>query len=170
MKRYLPSYETCFVCGKKNSIGLRLSLYLENGHIRAEFRPRAELCGFSGILHGGIISCLVDEALWWSSAVASGRLVVTKDLRVNYLKPLTVRKTYLVEADRPDPDGQIYMCRGRITDHAGSLYAEGNGAYSPLRWGKNRNPDEILSYVDENGNPLAEDKIYRFEITETKDP
>ncbi len=164
MKRFLPSYDACFVCGKKNAIGLKLCLYVENGQVMAEFSPREELCGFSGILHGGIISCVVDEALWWSSAVASGRLVVTKDLKVNYIKPLIIRKTYSVTADPPELSGEVYLCRGRIVDRAGSLYAEGEGAYSPLRWGRNRNPDEMLSYVDENGNPLPEDKIHRFVI------
>jgi len=145
-------------------MGLKLCLYVENGRVMAEFIPREEFCGFSGIIHGGIISCLIDEALWWSSAVASGRLVVTRDLRLNYLRPLTIRKTYLVEADPPHPQGQIYLCKGRITDRTGSLYVEGEGAYFPLRWGKNRNPQEILSYVDENGNPLPEDRIYRLEL------
>ncbi len=167
LRRYLPSYDTCFVCGKKNPIGLRLCLYVENGQVKAEFRPREELCGFSGILHGGIVSCVVDEGLWWSSAVASGRLVVTKDLRVNYIRPLTLRKTYIVEADPARADGEFYVCKGRITDRAGSTCAEGEGTYFPLRWGKNRNPDEILSYVDENGDPLPEGNIYQFEIRET---
>ncbi len=168
MRRYLPSYETCFVCGKKNSIGLRLCLYVEDGRVMAEFVPRAEHCGFSGILHGGIISCIVDEALWWSSAVASGRLVVTRNLRISYVKPLTLRKHYRVEAERPHSQGQNYICKGRITDRAGALCVEGEGVYFPLRWGKNRDPKEILSYVDENGNPLPEDRIYRFEVQETE--
>lgn len=169
MKLYLPSYETCFACGKKNPMGLKLCLYVENGRVKSKFIPREELCGFSGILHGGIISCVIDEALWWSSAVASGRLVVTKDLKLNYLRPITIRKTYLVEADPSHLQGRIYMCKGRIIDKAGSLCVEGEGTYFPLRWGKNRNPQEMLSYVDENGNPLPEDRIYRFKITETKD-
>ncbi len=166
MKHYLPSYEACFVCGKKNPIGLKLCLFVENGRVTSEFTPREELCGFSGILHGGIISCVIDEALWWSSAVASERLVVTKDLTLNYLRPITLRKTYLLEADTPYPKGQVYRCRGRITDRAGSLYVEGEGAYSPLRWRKNRDPKEILSYVDENGNPLPETMFHRFRFPE----
>lgn len=168
VKLYLPSYETCFACGKKNPVGLKLSLYVENGHVMSEFTPRQELCGFSGILHGGIISCVIDEALWWSSAVVSGRLVVTKDLKVNYLRSLTIRKTYRVEADPPHPQGRVYLCKGRIIDRAGSLCVEGEGTYFPLRWGKNRDPHEILSYVDENGNPLPEERIYRFGIPETR--
>lgn len=167
MKRYLPSYEACFVCGRKNPIGLKLCLYVENGRVTSEFTPRKELCGFSGILHGGIISCVIDEALWWSSAVATERLVMTKDLTLNYLKAVTLRKTYLVEADPPHPKGRVYLCKGRITDRAGSVYVEGEGAYFPLRWGKNRDPKEILSYVDENGNPLPENMFHRFGAPET---
>lgn len=166
MKRYLPSYDSCFACGKKNPSGLKLSLYVENGQVMAEFSPRKELCGFSGILHGGIISCVLDEALWWSSAVASGRLVVTQDLRANYLKSITIRRSYRVEADPPRPMGRIYACTGRIVDKAGTVYVEGEGTYVPLRWGKNRDPQKMLSYVDQHGNPLPEERIYRFEMRE----
>jgi uncharacterized protein (TIGR00369 family) len=169
LKLYLPSYDTCFACGKKNPDGLKLCLYLENGHVVSEFTPRKELCGFSGILHGGIVSCVIDEALWWSSAIASGRLVVTKDLRINYLKSLTIRKTYRVEADPPQLQGQVYVCTARIVDRAGSLCVEGEGTYFPLRWGKKRDPQEMLSYVDENGDPLPEDRVYRFQNPETRD-
>jgi len=169
VKLYLPSYESCFACGKKNPIGLKLCLYVENGRVTSEFVPREELCGFSGILHGGIISCIIDEALWWASAVASGRLVVTKDLRVRYLRPLTIRKAYLVEGDPPHLQGETYTCKGRIMDRAGSVHVEGEGTYFPLRWGKNRNPQEMLSYADQHGNDLPEDRIYRFRMPETED-
>ena len=118
---------------------------------------------------GGITSCLIDEALWWSAAVASGRLVVTRDLRLNYLKPLTIRKTYLVEGDPARHEEEVYACQGRIIDQTGSVYVEGTGTYFPLRWGKNRNPDEMLSYVDQHGNPLPEDKIFRFGMPEIED-
>jgi acyl-coenzyme A thioesterase PaaI-like protein len=162
LRLYLPSYDTCFVCGKRNPNGLKLGLYLENGRVTAEFTPREDLCGFSGILHGGIISCVIDEALWWSSSVRSGRLVVTKDLTINYLKSLKIRKTYRVEAETAQPQGGVYRCVGRITDQTGSICVEGEGTYFPLRWGKNRDPEKMLSYVDEKGNPLPEDRTYRF--------
>ena len=163
MKRYLPSYENCFVCGKKNPRGLKLALYLEDGHVRSDFIPSAELCGFSGILHGGILSCLIDEALWWSSFVASGCFVVTRDLRLNYIKPVTIRRPYRVEADPASSQEDHLVCNGRITDQAGNLYVEGEGTYCVLRSGKKRNPRELLVFVDEKGNPLPEEEIYSFE-------
>lgn len=170
MKRYLPSYDSCFACGKKNPNGLRLCLYVEDGLVTSEFTPRKELCGFSGILHGGIVSCVMDEALWWASAVACGRLVVTRDLKVSYLKSLTIRKTYRVEALPPERRGKVYFCKGRITDAIGSVCVEGEGNYFPLRWGKNRDPEQMLSCVDENGNPLPEEKIYRLRVPGTDTP
>jgi len=167
LKLHLPSYDTCFACGKKNPTGLKLCLYVEDHHVISEFTPREELCGFSGILHGGITSCVIDEALWWSSAIASGRLVVTRDLKLEYLRSLTIRKTYRVEADPAQPQGRLYRCTARIIDSTGRLCVEGEGTYFPLRWGKNRDPQEMLSYVDENGNPLPDDSIYRFGMPET---
>jgi acyl-coenzyme A thioesterase PaaI-like protein len=169
LKRYLPSYETCFACGKKNPIGLKLCLYVENGRVVSEFIPREDLCGFSGILHGGIISSIIDEALWWASAVGSGRLVVTKDLKLSYLRPVTIRKRYRVEAGAAQPEGGAYRCTGRIVDRDGSVYVEGEGTYVPLRKGKKRDPRDMLSYVDEKGDPLPDERIYRFGMPEGED-
>ncbi|MBW2058716.1 MAG: PaaI family thioesterase [Deltaproteobacteria bacterium] len=162
VKLYLPSYETCFVCGKKNPNGLRLCFYIEDGRVTSEFSPREELCGFSGVLHGGIISSIIDETLWWSSAVGAERLVLTRNLRLTYLRPVVVGKSYRVEADPPQPEGRHYLCRGRIVERAGAVCVKGEGSYSPLRWGKNRYPPDLLAYVDESGNPLPEERFYRF--------
>ena len=150
-------------------MGLKLCLYVENGRVTSEFVPREDLCGFSGILHGGITSCLIDEVLWWSAAVASGRLVVTRDLQLHYLKPITIRKTYRLEGAPARPEGPAYACRGQIIDRAGSVCVEGEGKYFPLRWGKNRNPQEMLSYVDEHGDQLPENSVYRFRMPEMDD-
>jgi acyl-coenzyme A thioesterase PaaI-like protein len=57
----------CYVCGPDNPVGLRVQFdrYGTLGS-RASYTARAEHAGWAGILHGGVIFALMDEALGWS--------------------------------------------------------------------------------------------------------
>src|ERR1035441_5971489 len=60
----------CVVCGQDNPYGLRIQYVLgRDGAVTAEWRPTANWEGFEGIVHGGIISTVLDEAM--SKAVAA---------------------------------------------------------------------------------------------------
>jgi acyl-coenzyme A thioesterase PaaI-like protein len=55
---------SCFACGPDNSRGLRLQFEIdEDGEAIAEWIPDPDLEGFEGIVHGGIISTVLDEAM-----------------------------------------------------------------------------------------------------------
>ena len=60
----------CFVCGQENPYGLHIHFVRErDGAIWAEWQPTENWEGFKGIVHGGIISAVLDEAM--SKAVAA---------------------------------------------------------------------------------------------------
>jgi len=54
----------CYVCGPDNPVGLQVPFrpHGEKGS-QARYMARAEHAGWNGILHGGIIFTLMDEAL-----------------------------------------------------------------------------------------------------------
>jgi acyl-coenzyme A thioesterase PaaI-like protein len=53
----------CFACGSENPIGLKLDFGLVDGHTEAIFVPAREHQGFVGIIHGGLIGLVLDEAM-----------------------------------------------------------------------------------------------------------
>ena len=59
--------DMCFVCGPKNPVGLKVSFNWDGKVARAEFTPNRSHQGWSGVVHGGIISCLLDEAMSWAA-------------------------------------------------------------------------------------------------------
>ena len=79
----------CFVCGPSHPTGLRIRYVpLDDGSIEARWNPRQTWEGFPGIIHGGIVSTVLDEAM--SKAVAaSGIRALTAELRVRFRSPLT---------------------------------------------------------------------------------
>ncbi len=78
------SASSCFACGPDNPRGLRLAFQTnEGGEMIAEWIPEPELEGYQGIVHGGIVSTVLDEAM--AKVVdASGAEALTAELRVRF--------------------------------------------------------------------------------------
>ena len=64
-RRRLPVREDghCFACGPENPIGLKLGFQIVDGRAEATFVPRREHQGLAGIVHGGLVGLVLDEAM-----------------------------------------------------------------------------------------------------------
>ena len=62
LEEFNGRWDMCFGCGQKNPIGLKLMFKLDGKMARAEFTPRDDFQGWPGVLHGGIIAMILDEA------------------------------------------------------------------------------------------------------------
>jgi len=87
----------CFVCGEKNPIGLKLSFHFDGEIVRAEFTPRKEHQGYMNIVHGGIISTLLDEAMV-KLAIAMEMPAVTAHMEVRLRRPTRVGERIMISA------------------------------------------------------------------------
>jgi acyl-coenzyme A thioesterase PaaI-like protein len=74
--------DRCFVCGSRNPQGLRLCFAPDGDRaVVAVWRTKEVWEGFRGVIHGGIVSTVLDEAM--SKAVAAaGICAVTCELRI----------------------------------------------------------------------------------------
>ncbi len=86
----------CFGCGRHNPIGLHLVFEREADGVVARYLPRPEDQGFPDVMHGGLLSLLLDEAMGWAMYADSVFAVTAKmDLRfrrtVGLDAPLTAR-------------------------------------------------------------------------------
>ena len=88
----------CFVCGKKNPIGLKLNFSFDGKTITTEFLPQKEHQGYFNIVHGGIISTLLDEAMV-KLAIEMGMPAVTAHMDIRLKKALNVGKKITVQAE-----------------------------------------------------------------------
>jgi len=79
----------CVVCGQDNPYGLRIQYALgRDGAITAEWQPTENWEGFEGIVHGGIISTVLDEAMS-KAVVAMNYEALTGELRVRFRHHVT---------------------------------------------------------------------------------
>ena len=110
---YLPTYDTCYVCGQAHPRGLRMRFYAGAfGQVHARFRPDDTLTGYDNVVHGGVISTLLDELLGWPIALQTGRMSVTGELTVRFVKPILVGRTYLATAYPGNGQGRYWEGEG----------------------------------------------------------
>lgn len=95
----------CFGCGEANAIGLHLTFFLaDDGLVVCDVTMPDTYEGPVGFVHGGIIATLLDEAMS-KSVRARGLTAMTRQMEVEYLKPV--------------PSGSAIRLEGRVTHHEG---------------------------------------------------
>ena len=79
----------CFGCAPDNPIGLHMEFFEEGDNILCFWRPQDHFEGWVGVLHGGIISTLIDETAGWVVTRKLQAAGVTSKLEVTFRKPIT---------------------------------------------------------------------------------
>ena len=84
----LRDNQRCYVCGKENPVGLGVDFEInrEQRAISAKFTPSVNHQGYEGIVHGGILSTLLDEAMG-KITVSLGIPAVTAEITVTFKAP-----------------------------------------------------------------------------------
>jgi acyl-coenzyme A thioesterase PaaI-like protein len=91
MSKRQPSSRSCFVCGRENPVGLKVTWdqHPEAGEIRGEVTVAEHFNGYPGVVHGGIVGALLDETAGRTILMDGGfaDLMVTAKLEVVYRRP-----------------------------------------------------------------------------------
>jgi acyl-coenzyme A thioesterase PaaI-like protein len=128
-------YQRCFVCGQHNPYGLHLVFRLENNSIVADFQPREEHQGFPGIIHGGIVASVLDEALGRTSILAERpEWTMTGRLEIRYRRYVPYGQLLRVRAFLGMQRRKMLQATGVLTlaDDENTILAEAQGAFLAL--------------------------------------
>jgi len=115
----------CFVCGEKNPHGLHLKFSLHEGKVSSEFVPQKIHQGYKDIVHGGIISAIIDEAMV-KAALMQGIPAITAEIAVRFRNPLIVGEKAIIEATITNMNKRIIETSARIKKSDETLIAEGH--------------------------------------------
>lgn len=116
-------YNMCFACGKENPISLGLEFSkTDHNKVEADFIPLPEHQGYEGIIHGGIVSTLLDEAM--VTAVNSlGLEAVTGELRVRFRQAMKVGEEVHIIGCVKKRRSKLLLTEGKIRDKTGQIVA-----------------------------------------------
>lgn len=131
----LPRYETCFVCGDpaRNPHSLRLRSYLdpESGLVSAAFTPREGQEGYPGVVHGGILTSLLDEVSIWAASYAARSFCVTRELRTKFFRAARPGAPLRLSARVTEHRQRLITVVGTIENAAGEAVARSVGRFVP---------------------------------------
>jgi len=116
----------CFVCGRENVDGLRLEWRTSNNQTKAEFYPTRSHQGWQGIVHGGIIAAILDEAMTRLAFELYGN-AVTAEMNVRYFNPARVGEKLTVTGEVESKKGRLIMAKAEVRNSTGNLIATATG-------------------------------------------
>lgn len=126
---------SCFGCGPANATGLQLEFLLaEDGSVVCLPTIPDSFEGPHGLVHGGIIATMLDEAMS-KSVRAIGLMGLTSRLEIAYLSPVHSGEPIRLEGRLVRTEGRKHWAEARILNHRGHVLAEGKGLFIVLRDG-----------------------------------
>ncbi len=103
----------CFACSPHNSIGLKLAFKMEGEVCRARFVARPEHQGWNGVMHGGLVATVLDEAMaqWlWQN----GLKTMTAEMTIRFSHAVPVGEELTIE-------GRMISQRGRLIEMSAQI-------------------------------------------------
>jgi acyl-coenzyme A thioesterase PaaI-like protein len=136
----LPHTPNCLVCGRTNPHGLHLSLHVDpdTGVVTAPYIPTADHIGFEGIVHGGALATVLDEAMVWCATWAGKRFCVAAEMTVRFRESARPGDRLTVTAGIDLRRTKLVTATGSVTRDDGVLIATATGKYIPLPDDRNR--------------------------------
>jgi len=130
--KQLPNRDNhqCFGCGPANPSGLRMKFFTDDTSVFSWLQVPDHLIGWDNLVHGGVLSTILDEIMSWSAIYLLKKLILTKSMTVDFIKPVYVGAELKVEGNvfEKQSDRETVM-QGRIYNKEGILCAKSKGIY-----------------------------------------
>jgi acyl-coenzyme A thioesterase PaaI-like protein len=78
----------CFACGKENPFGLHMRFFTDGHIVTSEVTIPVYMCGWGNLVHGGIITTLLDETMSWAAIHLLKRLILTRTMEIEFILPV----------------------------------------------------------------------------------
>lgn len=125
-----PKGHNCFACGTENPIGLNLQFYRLADTVCTELTLQRRYEGWEGVVHGGIVSTLLDEVMSWAIMYTKKVFLVTRKMDIKYVRPVLVGIPLKVAGRLvDDSEPPKIKARAEIRDEQGRLLVRSNAEF-----------------------------------------
>ncbi len=123
----------CFACGEENPISLGLKFEeIDENIVEAEFIPGELHQGYDGIMHGGLVSTLLDEAMAYAVG-ARGISAFTAEIKVRFKKAVKIGEKLKIKGYYKDcyskSIGTIHFTEAEIKGESGKVKAKAEAKF-----------------------------------------
>jgi uncharacterized protein (TIGR00369 family) len=134
-------WDMCFACGEKNPIGLKLKFTWDGKTARAEFTPNKNHQGWSGIVHGGLLTTLLDEAMGYA-CIFQGIFCVTAKMQARWRRPAVIGEPLIITASVTKNARKLLEAKAAISLKDGTAVAEATATLFVLNQEQNEASNE----------------------------
>jgi uncharacterized protein (TIGR00369 family) len=128
----LPNREThnCFGCSPVNPSGLQMKFYTRDSSVFSRLTVPEHLCGWDRLVHGGVISTILDEIMSWTGIYMLKQITMTKSMTVEFIKPVYINSELKAEGQVLEKTGKHEaLLEGRLYNQEGTLCARSRATF-----------------------------------------
>ncbi len=121
-------HPACIVCSLKNTRGLRMEFEIDDdGGVKAMFSCDRSFEGYPGMVHGGVISSILDGAMG-NCMFARGLATVTAEMTTRFRHPVAIGQEATISAKIIRYSHPLYILEAEIIQE-GKVKATAKGKY-----------------------------------------
>ncbi len=131
--RRLPPNEinNCFGCSPNNASGLQLQFFTDETKVCSWLRVPKHLSGWDHIVHGGVITTMLDEVMGWTVLHLLKKMTLTKTITVKFIKPVYVEEDIRIEGmPFKVQDDRKAVMHGFLYNRENKVCARAKGVFS----------------------------------------
>lgn len=126
-------FHQCFGCGPSHPAGLHVRTFKTPEGVASPIVIAKQYEGPPGAAHGGIVAAYLDEVLAATVLRATGRLGVTGELTIRYIKPVPTETPIVGRGVLVTDHGRYVDVEGRLENlDTGNVLATGRGRFFPI--------------------------------------
>ena len=133
----LPGSPGCVICDNNHSnprsLGLQLFWNTDNKTVNIPCLPDETWCGYSGIVHGGLVASVLDEAMAWVVKQTTGDWAFTADCHIRFKAALVPNKRYTATASVREASSRKITANATFTDAKGTVVAQADAIFIPAK-------------------------------------
>ncbi|MBU1566351.1 MAG: PaaI family thioesterase [Proteobacteria bacterium] len=120
----------CFGCGSENESGLHMTFETNGEQIRTKLTVSSQFRGWSKLVHGGVISTILDETMSWAAIILTKSFILTKKMTIEFQRPVYVGSSLCGIGYIKEKGGERKaIVKGELFDDQGRLCATSEGEF-----------------------------------------
>lgn len=129
MKNLSSENNLCFVCGDANQSGMKLKFEKKDDNSAFCTVNIPDIYqGYADIIHGGIVSTLLDEAM--SKTIHyNGLVAVTAELTVKFKNPVPANTDLILTAKVEEHRRRLILASAQLSNSRGMIYASATAKF-----------------------------------------
>ncbi|MBM4350022.1 MAG: PaaI family thioesterase [Deltaproteobacteria bacterium] len=120
----------CFVCGEKNPHGLKIKFQVDRQKqtIHTTFTVEPIYQGWDGVVHGGIVCTLLDEAMA-NLVYELGLNAIAASLEVRFKKPAPTLQPLRIDGEITEVHKKLVKAKASVAREDGAVLATATASF-----------------------------------------